>query len=101
MFVGILRLSFRLPGCRSLKEKRSVVRSFRDRVRAKWSVSIAEVGKLDCLTGALVAVTVVSNEREVCDGLLSSIASHASLLRDAIVVDYSTDILVFAEEPSS
>ena len=43
MFVGVLRLTFHIPHATSLKEKRSVVRKFRDRVRGKFDVSIAEV----------------------------------------------------------
>src|SRR5439155_15492856 len=47
MFVGVMKLSFHLPGARSLKDKRQVVRSFRDRVRARLDVSIAEVEHMD------------------------------------------------------
>ena len=51
MFVGVLRLTFHVPHARSLKDKRSVVRSFRDRVRARFDVSIAEVAAQDLLSG--------------------------------------------------
>ena len=43
MIVGVLRLVFHIPHARSLKEKRSVARKFRDRIRARFDVSIAEV----------------------------------------------------------
>ena len=44
MFVGVLRFSLEIVGARSLKDKRSVVRSLKDRVQSRLRVSIAEVG---------------------------------------------------------
>jgi uncharacterized protein YlxP (DUF503 family) len=93
MFVGVLRLSFHLPGARSLKDKRQVVRSFRDRVRARLDVSIAEVEHVDLHQRATFGVAVVSNDATVCDELLASVASMAGNVRDAVLVDRSTEIL--------
>jgi len=93
MFVGVLRLSFHLPGARSLKDKRQVVRSFRDRVRARLDVSIAEVEHMDLHQRATFGVSVVSNDATVCDELLASVASMASNVRDAVLLDRSTEIL--------
>ena len=47
MFVGVLRLSLDIVGARSLKDKRSVVKSLKERVQGRLRVSIAEVGALD------------------------------------------------------
>ena len=62
MFVGVMKLSFHLPGARSLKDKRQTVRSFRDRVRARLEVSIAEVDHMDLHQRATFGVAVVSND---------------------------------------
>lgn len=97
MFVGVLRLSFHLPGARSLKDKRQVVRSFRDRVRARLDVSIAEVEHMDLHQRATFGVAVVSNDAAVCDELLASVASMAGNVRDAVLVDRSTEILTVNE----
>jgi uncharacterized protein YlxP (DUF503 family) len=99
MFVGLLWLSFQIPGARTLKDKRQVVRSFRDRVRARLDVSIAEVSHLDAHQRAAFGVSVVSNEASVCDELLASVASMAENVRDAIVVDRKTEIMPW--NPSS
>ena len=98
MFIGVLRLSFHLPGARSLKDKRQVVRSFRDRVRARLDVSIAEVDHMDLHQRATFGVAVVSNDATVCDELLASVASMASNVRDAVLVDRATEILTVGEE---
>ena len=60
MHVGVLRISLHIPHARSLKEKRSVVRRFRDRVRARFEVSIAEVDAQDLLQRAVFGVSVAT-----------------------------------------
>jgi hypothetical protein len=47
MSVGILRLSFRLPDCHSLKEKRSRIKPIIARLRREFNVSAAEVDDQD------------------------------------------------------
>jgi hypothetical protein len=97
MFVGVLRFSLDIPGARSLKDKRSVVRSLKERVQGRLKVSIAEVGVLDHPRRATFGVAVVSNSRTVCDQLLSSVASMAGTLPDAIMTDRATEIVSFGE----
>lgn len=97
MHVGILRLGLEVVGARSLKDRRSVVRSFKERAQAKFRVSIAEVGDLDNVRHALLGVAVVSNSATQCDQVLQSVASMASTLPDAILYDRATEILSFGE----
>jgi uncharacterized protein YlxP (DUF503 family) len=93
MYVGVLRLSFHVPGARSLKDKRQVVRSFRDKVRAKLDVSVAEVADQDLLQRATFGVAVVSADAAVCDEILASVATMASNVRDAVLIDRATEIV--------
>jgi uncharacterized protein YlxP (DUF503 family) len=103
MYVGVLRLTFHVPHARSLKDKRSVVRRFRDRVRARFDVSIAEVGAQDLLQRAVFGVSVVSGESTVCDAVLAQVARAAEVQEDAVLTDRATEIIpvgddLFAEE---
>ena len=59
-----------LPGCSSLKEKRSVVRSIRDRLSSRFNVSVAETGLQDVHTRAELSVALVSSDRRVVDSML-------------------------------
>jgi uncharacterized protein YlxP (DUF503 family) len=59
-----------LPGCASLKEKRSVIRSLRDRLRAKFNVSVAETGLQDVLSRAEVSIALVSNDGRLVESIL-------------------------------
>ena len=93
MIVGVLRLTFHIPHARSLKEKRSVVRRFRDRVRARYDVSIAEVGGQDVHQRAVFGVAVVSSDAAVCDSVLEKVAHEASVQPDAVLTDRSTELV--------
>jgi uncharacterized protein len=97
MFVGVLRFSIDIPGARSLKDKRSVVRSLKERVQGRLKVSIAEVGPLEHPRRATFGVAVVSNSHTVCDQMLSSVTSMAGTLPDAIMTDRATEIVSFGE----
>lgn len=97
MFVGVLRLSLDIVGARSLKDRRSVVRSLKERAQSRMRVSIAEVGVLDDPRRATLGVAVVSNSASVCDQVLSSVASMAGTLPDAVLTDRATEIVSFGE----
>jgi len=97
MFVGVLKLTFHIPHARSLKEKRSVVRKFRDRVRARFDVSIAEVGEQDLHQKAQFGVAVVSGDAAVCDSVLEQVARAAELAEDAVLTDRSTEVVSYGE----
>ena len=97
MFVGVSRLSFHIPGARSLKDKRQVVRSFRDRVRARLDVSIAEVEHQDLHQRATFGVAVVSSDAAVCDELLWRVGSMAGDVKDAVLLDRTTEILTMGD----
>jgi len=95
VFVGVARLVLQIPGARSLKDRRRVVKGLKDRVRAKLPVSIAEVGDLERYQVATLGVTVVSNESARCSEVLSHVASLAGSAHDALVADVATEIVSF------
>ncbi|AKT38749.1 DUF503 domain-containing protein [Chondromyces crocatus] len=97
MFVGILRLRLAVVGARSLKDKRRVVKSMKERAQAKFRVSVAEVGQLDDPRHATLGVAVVSNEAAQCDRVLADVAAMASTLPDAVLADRATEIIALGD----
>lgn len=97
MFVGVMRLGLMIPGARSLKDRRRVVLSFKERVQARFKVSIAEVGSLDHPRHATFGVAVVSNDAAVCDSVLADVAHVAGTLPDAVLADHATEIVPFGQ----
>lgn len=95
MYVGVMRLGLMVPGARTLKDKRRVVLSFKERVQGRFKVSIAEVGALEHPRHATLGVAVVSNDAAVCDSVLSAIAGVAGTLPDAVLADRAVEIVPF------
>lgn len=98
MIVGVLKLTFHVPHARSLKDKRAVVRRFRDRIRARFDVSIAEVAAQDLHQKAVFGVAVVSGDASVCDSVLAQVARAAELQEDAVLADRSTELIPIGDE---
>jgi uncharacterized protein len=93
-----MRLTFHVPHARSLKDKRRTVLKFRDRIRSRFDVSIAEVEAQDKLQRAVFGVAVVSSEAAVCDAVLGRVARAAETQEDAVLTDHSTEIVPFGDE---
>ncbi|MDP9037020.1 MAG: DUF503 domain-containing protein [Myxococcota bacterium] len=98
MFVGVLRLTFHVPEARSLKDKRRVVRSFRDRVRSGFHVSVAEVASQDEHQRAVFGVCVVSGDAAVCDSVLQQVADLAMTLGNAVLTHRATEIVTIGDD---
>lgn len=98
MVVGVLRLVFHVPHARSLKDKRRVVQKFRDRVRSRFDVSIAEVAEQDKLQRAVFGVSVVSADATVCDAVLEQVARVAATQADAVLTDRATELVTIGED---
>ena len=98
MFVGVLRLTFHIPHSRSLKDKRRVVQKLRDRVRARFDVSIAEVDAQDLHQRAVFGVSVVSSDAAVCDSVLEQVARAAETQEEAVLTDRATEVITVGED---
>jgi uncharacterized protein YlxP (DUF503 family) len=93
MFVGVLQASFLIRGSRSLKDRRRVVRSIKDRVRHRFNASIAEVGELDLRQRVTLGVAIVGNEHHFVEQSLDEVLRLFRGARDAELIDHQVDIL--------
>jgi uncharacterized protein YlxP (DUF503 family) len=63
MPVGILTIHLHIPGCRSLKEKRSQIKPVIARLHKEFNVSVAEFDLLDSWDQSLIACAHISNDK--------------------------------------
>jgi uncharacterized protein YlxP (DUF503 family) len=98
MVVGILRLSLSIPAASSLKDKRQVVRKIVDRVRARFDVSIAEVGENDIWQRAQLGVTVAGNDRRFINEVLDKVRGFIDQLYLAPILDQELEILSYGPD---
>lgn len=62
MTVGVCTIEIFLPDGHSLKAKRQVLLSLKDRLREKFNLSVAEVGDQDLWQKAMLGLACVANE---------------------------------------
>lgn len=72
MVIGVAVWQLQLPGCASLKEKRSVVKSLKQRLHNEFNVSVAETARQDDLQSCELAACVVSTDQPHANSVLSS-----------------------------
>lgn len=75
MVIGVLRVEYRLHGNESLKDKRRVANSLKQKVRNKFNVSIAEVGSEDDMGRLALVVASVSNDARHLESRLTKCLS--------------------------
>ena len=91
--VGVLKIDFHISESSSLKEKRSVLRHIRDKIRANFNVSISEVDNHDKWKLATFAVASVSNDKRYIDATLNKIKNFFEKNRKIVVIDYQIEII--------
>src|SRR5437588_10318259 len=97
MVVGVLRLTLVVPGARSLKEKRHVVRKITDRVRARYNVSIAEVAENDVWQRAVLGVSAVANDHSFVNEVLDKVVRDVEMLGVADLVGREMELETYSE----
>ena len=75
MVLGLLRVEYRLHGNTSIKDKRRVANSLKQKVRNKFNVSIAEVGSEDDMGRLALAIISVSNDTRHLESRLTKCLS--------------------------
>lgn len=93
MVIGALKVVFFLSDNQSLKGKRKVVKSMVDRVKARFNVSIAEVGANDMWQKIELGISAVGNDRRFVDASLNTVLSYLDSLQLAAIVDTEMEIL--------
>ena len=93
MTVGVLQLELSIGDAMSLKDKRRVVKSLKDRIAHGHNVSIAEVGALDLHRTAILGIAMVANERGYVEGALSKLVDFVRMVPQVDLVDYQIDLL--------
>ena len=88
MFVGIVRIELHLPGASSLKDKRSVVRALKEKIRHRIQAAVAEVDHQDLWQRAALGVAVVSGERRQVDEQLQSVRQLVQNTHGAELLDW-------------
>jgi len=93
MSVGLLTLELHLAEAQSLKDKRQVLRSLKDRLRAHFNVAVAELDFEDTWQRSVIGVVTLSNEDRHVEETLQRVLAEADNLLGPLVVNHSVELL--------
>ena len=93
MPIGLLTLEIHIPDARSLKDKRQVLRSLKDRLRGQFNVAVAELEHQDVWQRALVGVVSLSNDEQHLRESLDHVAAEAERLLGRDLVSQEIEFL--------
>jgi uncharacterized protein len=105
MVVGILQFELHIPDSTSLKDKRRVVRSVKDRLHNEHMVSIAEIAEHETLNLAVLGLACVGVDGRIVGEVLDHVSEKLRTWRGAELGKTSREILtgdvhVYAEDES-
>jgi len=93
MPVGLLTLEIFIPDARSLKDKRQVLRSLKDRLRRQFNIAIAELDGQDTWQRAVVGVVSISADTRHLEDALEKVANESERLLGRDLVGSAIEVL--------
>jgi uncharacterized protein YlxP (DUF503 family) len=93
MPIGLLTLEIHIPDAHSLKDKRQVIRSLRDRLRHKFNVAVAELDHQDTWQDSVVGVVTLSSTTAHVEKSLQTIFAESERLLGRDLVGHDMEVL--------
>ncbi len=91
MPIGLLTLEIRLPYAHSLKEKRLVLRKIKDRLRARFNVSVAELDHQEVWQRSVVGVVSISSDQQNLESVLEAVERESARVLGGDLVATATN----------
>jgi hypothetical protein len=94
MIIGVAQLAIQIPEAQSLKDRRHVVRSIVQRVRARFDVAVAEVDDQEYWQTANIGLVAVSNSSKHADEIIQQVIDFVERnLQSGYLADVHTEVL--------
>jgi uncharacterized protein YlxP (DUF503 family) len=93
MPVGLLTLELHIAEAQSLKDKRQVLRSLKDRLRNHFNVAVAELDFEDMWQRSVVGVVTLSNEEHHVEEALQKVLAEADRILGPVLISHAVELL--------
>ncbi len=93
MIIGVMQIELMIHNAKSLKDKRRIIKSIKDRLGNSFNISIAEVDYQDLYGQAILGISMVGNEGQFIRKNFDKIIEQIRNIRGASLVDYQIDYL--------
>ena len=100
MYVSCCSIKFFLHGNRSLKEKRRVVRSLKDRLKNNFNISIAEIGDQNLWQSMHMGIVAINSDPKYLEGQTRKLMNAIEKMHLAEITDCQTKISRLSPVPS-
>jgi hypothetical protein len=92
MPIAVVTLKLSLAGAHSLKEKRTVIKSLKERLRRSFNISVAETDLQDVWQSAELTAAAVSPDKRMAEAVVSKVVDFARADREAYLVSYEVEV---------
>ena len=93
MVIAVAYVHIETQDCFSLKEKRSVVKSIKERLAQRFNLSVAEVDYLDDWHQSLLGIALVSNEQKHANSMLTQVMNYIEKTYPHRMSDFQMDFI--------
>ena len=93
MPIGLLTLEIHIPDARSLKDKRQVLRSLKDRLRSRFNVAVAELDHQETWQRAQVGIVSISNDPTHLEQSLRAVLDEAEQMLGRDLIGHDLELL--------
>jgi len=91
MIIGVVRFWLHFPGAGSLKAKRKILLSMKDRIRNKFNVSVAELEDNDLWQKCTLGVAIIANDKAFANTILSKVSDLVNGQPEVVVTDVNME----------
>jgi uncharacterized protein YlxP (DUF503 family) len=93
MLLGICTLNLYFPDSRSLKDKRSIIKGLKLRIRNNFNVSVSEINNHDLWKNTTLGIACVGNEKRYLNDVLNEVIKFIEHQNKLQVIDFKTSTL--------
>jgi len=95
MPIAFLTLELRIEGAQSLKDKRQVLRSLKDKLRNGFNVAVAELDANDLWQRATIGVVSISGSQDYLQGLMHNVEREAGRIASSTGAEITDSFVEF------
>ncbi len=91
-FVGRCELDIHIDNCHSLKEKRRVVKSLKEKLKNNYNAAVCEFGDLSLWQRVQLGIVICCNDKSVVDSKMKMIVDFLDRIHAVSLLDFKLQI---------
>lgn len=93
MIIGLLKIDLHIQNSGSLKEKRMVTKSLKDRLRRQFNITVTETDNHDKWQAASLGIATISTDTKYANQVLSQVVNFIENAKEAEIIKYEIEML--------